>query len=64
MMEWQKKMLEGMRLMQEACAEVGSWNDCRKCPFGRYCDTLMENDDIDSFMGLQDKEWIGDEKVD
>ena len=63
-MTWQAKMLEGMQLMQEACGEVGSWNDCRKCPFGQYCDTLMGTGDIDPFEGLQDKEWIGNKKVD
>lgn len=60
MKEWQKKMVQGMRLMQEACAENGAWNECKNCPFGHFCTALMDAALIDPFEGLQDKEWLLD----
>ena len=53
-MRWYEKMAEGMRLMQEACAENETWDKCWGCPFDSICEKLMDaaraekisNDDI------------------
>lgn len=63
-MDWQKKMLEGMRLMQEACSDNGHWTKCHICPFDSYCTALMDAELIDSFEGLQDEKWISDSETD
>lgn len=62
-MDWQKKMLEGMRLMLEACGENNQWSNCYRCPFDEYCTALMDADEIDSFMGL-DWTWVKNQKTD
>ena len=64
MNKWQKQMLEGMRLMQEACGANGQWNHCCECPFDAYCTALMDAELIDPFDGLQDKNWISDSETD
>lgn len=58
MMDWQKKMLEGMRLMLEACGENNQWSNCpRRCPFNDYCTALMDASAIDPLTGL-DWNWV------
>ena len=64
MNQWQKKMLEGMRLMQEACKENGQWNQCCECPFDAYCTALMDAELLDPFKGVQDEEWLSDSETD
>ena len=44
MKEWQVKMLDGMRLIQEACRENDEWHECNNCPFDEYCEAAMEMD--------------------
>lgn len=51
-MDWKQKMLEGMRLVREACEANGEWNKCDHCPFDKYCTALMEADLIDPFGGV------------
>ena len=35
------KIIEGMRLMKEGCAEQpNDNNNCKKCPFDKICDVL------------------------
>lgn len=63
MMDWQKKMLEGMRLMLEACGENDQWHNCHRCPFDEYCTALMDAAQIDPLTGL-DWEWVKDTKTD
>ena len=52
MMDWQKKMLDGMRLLREACRENKEWDKCQKCPFDEYCTALMNEKLVDPFEGL------------
>lgn len=51
-MNWAQKMLEGMRLIREACDSNEEWSKCDKCPFDKYCTALMEVDLIDPFEGV------------
>lgn len=39
-MTWFEKMSEGMRLMQEACANNEDWDFCWDCPFTFICGKL------------------------
>lgn len=50
--EWQEKMIEGMRLIKEACQANDSWNKCHNCPFDQYCSALMEAEIIDQYQGI------------
>ncbi len=59
MMEWQKKMLEGMRLMQEACNKNSDWTKCHTCPFDLYCTALMG---VKLFNPLEGIEWADNEE--
>lgn len=56
-------MLEGMRLMLEACGENDAWHGCHRCPFDEYCTALMDAAKIDPLTGL-DWEWVKDKKTD
>ena len=52
MMDWKQKMVEGMRLMREACNANGEWDKCKECPFDKYCTALMDENLVDPFEGL------------
>lgn len=51
MMNWEEKMLEGMRLLQEGCDENYE-DECVNCPFDKYCTALMDAELIDPFVGI------------
>ena len=51
-MDWKQKMIEGMRLIREACNTNDEWNQCERCPFDKYCTALMEANLIDPVEGL------------
>ena len=52
MNQWQKKMLEGMRIMQEACKDNEHWNQCCECPFDKFCTAIMDAGLFDPFEGI------------
>lgn len=37
MKDWQKEIVEGMKLIKEGCSQVKMWKDCKDCPFTRMC---------------------------
>lgn len=42
-MNWREKVIAGMQLIAQGCAENPTWTACRFCPFDEYCD-LINND--------------------
>ncbi len=40
---WIQKMVDGMQLIRQACAENNKWADCANCPFDELCTSI--NDD-------------------
>lgn len=46
MEEWQKKMIEAMKNLQDACNLNTEWENCKKCPFRNYCDSIETDYDI------------------
>ena len=40
---WIQKMVDGMQLIRQACAENTKWADCANCPFDELCTSI--NDD-------------------
>jgi acetyl-CoA carboxylase beta subunit len=54
MEEWQKKMIEAMKNLQDACNMNDEWAKCNECPFRAYCDSIELDYDItptsDSFL--------------
>lgn len=45
MENWIEKIKEGMKLIQEGCAENKSWLTCEDCPFDKFCDDIMKRND-------------------
>ena len=54
MEEWQKKIIEAMKNLRDACNLNLDWEGCKKCPFRDYCDSIETDYDItpgsDKFM--------------
>ncbi len=42
-MDWKEKIITAMTLLKEACGENTEWAKCAECPFGNYCDYIMES---------------------
>lgn len=40
---WIQRMVDGMQLIRQACAENAKWTDCANCPFDELCTSI--NDD-------------------
>jgi hypothetical protein len=40
---WIQRMVDGMQLIRQACAENTKWADCADCPFDELCTSI--NDD-------------------
>lgn len=55
---WQEKMIQGMKLIKEACHENDEWNACSSCPFDFYCTALMDEEVIDKYDGV---DWLSDQ---
>lgn len=45
-MEWIEQMKEAMRAISDACYANKEFSDCKKCPFGAYCDAINTHYDI------------------
>ena len=39
-MNWREKIIAGMELISNGCADNPEWNLCEECPFTGFCDTL------------------------
>ena len=59
-MNWKEKILEGMKLIKQGCFENKNWNDCKFCPFDKYCTYICvkanENNEGDASPELWDLE--------
>ena len=48
-MGWKEKMTAGMQMIADACGENGEWNECKNCPFDKFCTALMNAELVDPF---------------
>ena len=53
-MTWQEKIAAGMELIASGCDDNKSYENCKECPFTRYCKAMIyavgnerEYEDID-----------------
>ena len=40
-MDWKARIKEGMKLMQEGCAQNKEWTKCFDCPFDFVCEQIQ-----------------------
>ena len=62
MEKWQKRMIEAMKNLQDACNLNTEWTNCKKCPFRNYCDSIETDYDItpasDNFINTSYKGFL------